>query len=150
MPNCIRQSQWRKINFTNENKSRLEELATKFLFGNLPIQGPIGTSMRVEDLLHNISVNSLVTMNSYLKKQIASMSDLDEWSCTDADTWKLERLKETQELVSLVIGYKKWLAEQEEIADKKAVLAARIDALKESQKTPAERIAELEKQLADL
>ena len=139
-----------KVNFTTENKSRLEELATKFLFGNLPIQGPIGTSMRVEDLLHNISVNSLVTMNSYLKKQIASMSDLDEWSCTDADTWKLERLKETQELVSLVIGYKKWLAEQEEIADKKAVLAARIDALKESQKTPAERIAELEKQLADL
>jgi hypothetical protein len=139
-----------KVNFTTENKSRLEELATKFLFGNLPIQGPIGTSMRVEDLLHNTSVNSLVTMNSHLKKQIASMSDLDEWSCTDTDTWKLERLKETQELVSLVIGYKKWLAEQEEIADKKAVLAARIDALKESQKTPAERIAELEKQLADL
>lgn len=139
-----------KVNFTTENKSRLEELATKFLFGNLPIQGPIGTSMRVEDLLHNTSINSLVTMNSHLKKQIASMSDLDEWSCTDADTWKLERLKETQELVSLVIGYKKWLAEQEEISEKKAELAARIDALKESQKTPAERIAELEKQLADL
>lgn len=139
-----------KVNFTTENKSRLEELATKFLFGNLPIQGPIGTSMRVEDLLHNTSVNSLVTMNSHLKKQIASMSDLDEWSCTDADTWKLERLKETQELVSLVIGYKKWLAEQEEIADKKAALAAQIDSLKESQKTPAERIAELESQLANL
>jgi hypothetical protein len=89
-------------------------------------------------------------MNSHLKKQIASMSDLDEWSCTDADTWKLERLKETQELVSLVIGYKKWLAEQEEISEKKAALAAQIDSLKESQKTPAERIAELEKQLADL
>ena len=139
-----------KINFTTDNKSRLEELATKFLFGNLPIQGPMGTSMRVEDLLHNTSVNSLVSMNSHLKKQIASMSDLDEWSCTDADTWKLERLKETQELVSLIIGYKKWLAEQEEISEKKAALAAQIDSLKESQKTPAERIAELEKQLADL
>lgn len=139
-----------KVNFTTENKSRLEELATKFLFGNLPIQGPIGTSMRVEDLLHNTSVNSLVSMNAHLKKQIASMGDLDEWSCTDADTWKLERLKETQELVSLVIGYKKWLAEQEEISEKKAALAAQIDSLKESQKTPAERIAELESQLADL
>ena len=139
-----------KVNFTTENKSRLEELATKFLFGNLPIQGPIGTSMRVEDLLHNTSINSLVSMNSHLKKQIASMSDLDEWSCTDADTWKLERLKESQELVSLVIGYKKWLVEQEEISEKKAALAAQIDSLKESQKTPAERIAELESQLADL
>lgn len=139
-----------KVNFTTENKSRLEELATKFLFGNLPIQGPMGTSMRVEDLLHNTSINSLVSMNSHLKKQIASMSDLDEWSCTDVDTWKLERLKETQELVSLVIGYKKWLAEQEEISEKKAALAAQIDSLKESQKTPAERIAELESQLADL
>ena len=139
-----------KVNFTTENKSRLEELATKFLFGNLPIQGPIGTSMRVEDLLHNTSISSLVSMNSHLKKQIASMSDLDEWSCTDADTWKLERLKESQELVSLVIGYKKWLVEQEEISEKKAALAAQIDSLKESQKTPAERIAELESQLADL
>ena len=139
-----------KVNFTTENKSRLEELATKFLFGNLPIQGPIGTSMRVGDLLHNTSISSLVSMNSHLKKQIASMSDLDEWSCTDADTWKLERLKESQELVSLVIGYKKWLVEQEEISEKKAALAAQIDSLKESQKTPAERIAELEKQLADL
>ena len=139
-----------KVNFTTENKSRLEELATKFLFGNFPIQGPMGTAMRVEDLLHSTSIFSLVTMNSHLKKQIASMSDLDEWSCTDADTWKLERLKETQELVSLVIGYKKWLAEQEEISEKKAELAARIDALKESQKTPAERIAELESQLANL
>lgn len=139
-----------KINFTTENKSRLEELATKFLFGNLPIQGPIGTSMRVEELLHNTSINSLVSMNSHLKRQIASMSDLDEWSCTDADTWKLERLKESQELVSLVIGYKKWLVEQEEISEKKAALAAQIDSLKESQKTPAERIAELESQLADL
>lgn len=139
-----------KVNFTTENKSRLEELATKFLFGNLPIQGPMGTSMRVEDLLHNTSILSLVSMNSHLKKQIASMSDLDEWSCTDADTWKLERLKETQELVSLVIGYKKWLAEQEEISEKKAALAAQIDSLKESQKTPAERIAELESQLANL
>ena len=139
-----------KVNFTTENKSRLEELATKFLFGNLPIQGPMGTSMRVEDLLHNTSINSLVSMNSHLKKQIASMSDLDEWSCTDVDTWKLERLKETQELVSLVIGYKKWLAEQEEISEKKAALAAQIDSLKESQKTPAERIAELESQLANL
>ena len=139
-----------KVNFTTENKSRLEELATKFLFGNLPIQGPMGTSMRLNDLLHNTSISSLMSMNSHLKKQIASMSDLDEWSCTDADTWKLERLKETQELVSLVIGYKKWLAEQEEISEKKAVLAAQIDSLKESQKTPAERIAELEKELASL
>ena len=32
-----------KVNFTTENKSRLEELATKFLFSNLPIQGPMGT-----------------------------------------------------------------------------------------------------------
>lgn len=139
-----------KINFTTENKTRLTELAVKFLFGNLPISGPMGTSIRISDLLHNTSINSLVNMNSHLKKQIATMDDLDEWTCTDADKWKLERTKEAQELVSLTIGYKKWLAEQEELSEKKAALAAQIDSLKESQKTPAERIAELEKQLADL
>lgn len=139
-----------KINFTTENKTRLTELAVKFLFENLPIPGPMGTSIRISDLLHNTSINSLVNMNSHLKKQIATMDDLDEWTCTDADKWKLERTKEAQELVSLTIGYKKWLAEQEELEEKKAALAAQIDSLKESQKTPAERIAELEKQLADL
>lgn len=139
-----------KINFTTEHKARLEELAVKFLFDNLPIQGPMGTSMRVADLLHNTTINTLVSMNAHLKKQIATMDELDEWSCTDADKWKLERMKETQELVSLVIGYKKWLAEQIELSEKKAELAAKLDQLKESQKTPAERIAELEKQLADL
>ena len=139
-----------KINFTTENKTRLTELAVKFLFENLPISGPVGTSIRISDLLHNTSINSLVNMNSHLKKQIATMDDLDEWTCTDADKWKLERTKETQELVSLTIGYKKYLAEQEELEERKAALAAQIDSLKESQKTPAERIAELEKQLADL
>ena len=139
-----------KINFTTENKARLIDLATKFLFDNLPIQGPMGTSLRIGDLLHNTSISSLVSMNSHLKKQIATMDELDEWSCTDADKWRFERMKETQELVSLTIGYKKYLAEQEELEEKKAALAAQIDSLKESQKTPAERIAELEKQLANL
>ena len=47
-----------KINFTKENMARLAELANKFLFGNLPIQGPVGTSLRVSDLLHNTTINS--------------------------------------------------------------------------------------------
>ena len=139
-----------KINFTNENKSRLEELALKFLFGNLPIQGPLGTVLRIEDLIHNTSINTLVSMNAHLKKSIATLETLDEWTCTDADKWKLERTKENQELVNLLIGYKRYLAEQEELELKKAELAAKIEELKDSQKTPAERIAELEKELANL
>ena len=139
-----------KINFTTENKARLIELATKSLFNNTPIKGGMGVSMTIVDLLHNTTIGSLITINSNLKKQIATMDDLDEWSCTDADRQKLEGIKENQELVSLTIGYKKYLAEQEELEEKKAALAAQIDSLKESQKTPAERIAELEKQLANL
>lgn len=139
-----------KVNFTKENKSRLEELALKFLFDKLTVTCQFGTAVTVYDLLHNTSIGSLVSINTSLKKAIASMEDVDEWVSTDADKWKLARTKESQELVNLLIGYKRYLAEQEEISEKKAELAARIDALKESQKTPAERIAELEKQLADL
>ena len=139
-----------KINFTAENKSRLEELALKFLFNNLPIQGPLGTVLRIEDLLHNTSINTLVSMNAHLKKSVSTLETLDEWTCTDADKWKLERTKENQELVNLLIGYKRYLAEQEELDLKKAELAAKIEELKESQKTPAERIAELESQLTNL
>ena len=139
-----------KINFTAENKARLEALCLKFLFNNLPIQGPLGTVLRIEDLLHNTSISTLTTMHTSLKKTVATLEDVDEWTSTDADKWKLERMKENLELVNLLIGYKRFLAEQEEVAEKKADLAAKIAALKDSQKTPAERIAELEAELSTL
>lgn len=139
-----------KINFTTENKTRLEALCLKFLFNNLPIQGPLGTVLRIEDLLHNTSISTLTTMHTSLKKTVATLEDVDEWTSTDADKWKLERMKENLELVNLLIGYKRFLAEQEELAEKKADLAAKIAALKDSQKTPAERIAELEAELSTL
>lgn len=139
-----------KINFTTENKTRLEALCLKFLFNNLPIQGPLGTVLRIEDLLHNTSISTLTTMHTNLKKTVATLEDVDEWTSTDADKWKLERMKENLELVNLLIGYKRFLAEQEELAEKKADLAAKIAALKDSQKTPAERIAELEAELSTL
>lgn len=139
-----------KINFTAENKTRLEALCLKFLFNNLPIQGPLGTVLRIEDLLHNTSISTLTTMHTSLKKTVATLEDVDEWTSTDSDKWKLERMKENLELVNLLIGYKRFLAEQEELAEKKADLAAKIAALKDSQKTPAERIAELEAELSTL
>lgn len=139
-----------KINFTSENKSRLEELALKFLFNNVVFTVSLGTVINVVDLLHNTAIKSLVYIYTTLKKEIATLEESDRWSMTDTENKKLAMLKEKYEFVDLLIGYKKYCAELEEIEKKKIELAEKIDALKDSQKTPAERIAELEKQLSEL
>jgi chromosome segregation ATPase len=139
-----------KINFTQENQKRLEELAIKFLFNNLPVQGPLGSILRIDDLIHNTTINTLVSINSHLKKKISELEDIDEWTATEGDRWKLSRAKENQELVNLLIGYKRYAEELEEIETKKTELMHKIAELKDSQKTPAEKIAELEKELSTL
>lgn len=139
-----------KINFTSENKSRLEELALKFLFNNTTFTVSLGTVMNVVDLLHNTAIKSLVYIYTSFKKEISTLEESDRWSMTDVENKKLADLKEKYEFIDLLIGYKKYCAELKEIESKKAELAEKIDALKDSQKTPAERIAELEKQLSEL
>lgn len=53
-----------------------------------------------------------------------------------------------KELVNLVIGYKRYRTEVEENTQKKAELTAKLKAIKESQKSPEDKIKELEAELS--
>ena len=59
-------------------------------------------------------------------------------------------MKDAKELVNLIIGWKRYNLELDENARKKEELIEKLAELKESQKTPEDRIKELEAQLKEL
>lgn len=137
-----------KINFTPEHMSKLKELAVKMLFTNGIVRGKLGNPMNIVELIHTTTVNQLNEIKAALAKKIETIEKQDEWISPDND--KLAALKETKELINLIVGYKRMITERAEIEQKKKELSAKLTELKESQKTPEDRIKEMEAQLAAL
>ena len=52
--------------------------------------------------------------------------------------------------MNLIIGYKRYLLEQQQTSELKKQLKKTLEDLKESQKTPEDKIKEIEAQLAEL
>ena len=136
------------INFTKEHMARLYDLATEALFDKSVIQTKLGQVLNIYELLHTTSINQLNEIKSSLSKKIEKLEEADEWVNPDND--KLQTMKETKELVNLIIGWKRYNLELAENARKKEELQEKLDELKESQKTPDERIKELEAKLKEL
>lgn len=137
-----------KINFTPEHMSKLKELAVKMLFTNGIVRGKLGNPMNIVELIHTTTVNQLNEIKAALAKKIETIEKQDEWISPDND--KLAALKETKELINLIVGYKRMITERAEIEQKKKELSVKLTELKESQKTPEDRIKEMEAQLAAL
>lgn len=134
-----------KINFTKEHFAKLKELAAQALFGGITIKTKLGQPLNIFELVHTTSINQLNEIKNSLAKQIEKIENGDEWTNPDAD--KIEGLKATKELVNLTIGYKRFILERDANARKKAELAEKLSELKESQKTPEDRIKEMEAEL---
>lgn len=139
-----------KINFTAEHHNKLREFIVDAVLNKTVVKGSMGVEYTIMDLLHNVTIASLVTIKSTIKKAIANLEAQDEWLLSDNDQKKITALKEKDEMLNLIIGYRKHLEEVVAIADKKAELQAKLDMLKESQKTPEDRIKELEAEIASL
>ena len=123
-----------KINFKKEHFDKLKELAVKALLNNDTVVGRLGNPIDIVELIHGTTINSLNQIRLSLTKNQVS----------------LERAKEQKDLVNLIIGYKRY---KQEVADNKAnkkALQEQLSALKESQKTPEDKIKELEAQLANI
>jgi len=139
-----------KINFTKENQDRLNQLAGDALFkGTIFKGGSVGnTETNIYDLVHNCQINTLSRYHSNLKKEIAAIDDLDEWSLTDHQKRKKANLEKQKELINLLIGYKRF--REQEAATRKEYLEkrAKYNELKENTKTPEDRLKELEADLA--
>lgn len=139
-----------RINFTPEHLTRLKELSIDFLFNNKVIHSKLGNPMNIHELLHLTTINSLNSIRQECKSLIRRIEDKDEWIINNNDSIALKEAKDSEELVNLIIGYKRYQNEQESIKRKKLALQEQLNELKESQKTPAERIAEIEAQIAQL
>ena len=137
-----------RINFTPEHLTRLKELSIDFLFNNKVIHSRLGNPMNIHELLHLTTINSLNNIRQECKSLVRRIEDKDEWIVCESTA--LKEAKESEELVNLIIGYKRYQNEQNSILRKKAALQEQLNELKESQKTPAERIAEIEAQIAQL
>jgi cell division protein FtsB len=137
-----------KINFTKEHMVRLYDLASEMLFSNSTIQTSMGQVLNIVELLHTTSIGQLQTIMSALKKKIDKLEEGDEWIAKDND--KLDELRRMKELVNLIIGWKRHSMEIAENKRKKEELTKKLAELKESTKTPEDRIKEMEAELAAL
>ena len=137
-----------KINFTKEHMQRLCDLAVAALFDKTIVATKLGQQLNIYELLHTTSINQLNEIKLGLAKKIEKAEAADEWIAPDND--KLQSMKETKELVNLIIGWKRYNLELDENARKKEELSKKLAELKESTKTPEDRIKELEAQLKEL
>lgn len=137
-----------KINFTKEHYAKLKELAVQALFEGITLRTKLGPYLTIYELVHTTSINQLNEIKNGLAKQIEKIESGDEW--IDPDSEKLESLKSNKELVNLIIGWRRYNLEKETNARKKEELEAKLAELKESTKTPEDRIKELEAQLKEL
>ena len=139
-----------KINFKKEHFDKLKELAVKTLLNNDIIVGRLGNPINIVELIHGTTINSLNQIRLSLTKRIESLEGKDEWAVDDSNQVALEKAKEQKDLVNLIIGYKRY---KQEVADNKAskkALQEQLIELKESQKTPEDKIKEIEAQLANI
>lgn len=139
-----------KINFTKEHFSKMKELAIKMLLANGSINTKMGQVLNIQELLHCTTINTLNDIRLSLQKKIEAQENKDEWVESIASQQYTVKLKEHKELINLIIGYKRYNMELEESKLKKATIEAELNALKESQKTPEDKIKELEEQLNDI
>lgn len=139
-----------KINFTKEHYDKMCILLLAMLMSNRTITTKLGQPLDAVNLLHTTTINTLNTIRLDLGKEIEKMESVDEWAEPEYNQQKLAQLREKKELVNLVIGYKRYLYEVAEVKAKKIALEAQLEQLKESQKTPEDRIKDIEAQLADL
>lgn len=141
-----------KINFTEEHANRLGELVLAAVFAGVGIPTySVGTpTISVYDAIHTTTLKSLLHIRQGLDKEIAAKADGDEWSITDREQRILNELRKKRELINLLIGFRRSAEEKEALQNKKAGLCAKLDALKESTKTPEDKIKELETQIAEL
>lgn len=137
-----------KINFTKDHMARLIDLADAALFDETTVYTKLGQPLNIYELLHTTSINQLNEIKIGLTKKIEKAEAADEWIAPDND--KLQAMKDAKELVNLIIGWKRYNLELNENARKKEELTAKLTELKESQKTPEDRIKELEAQLKEL
>jgi hypothetical protein len=132
--------------FTKEHKNQLEKVSAKLLFSNTYFTGTLG-KYSVQQMMHDLTINTLKDMHARLKDQVRKLEDSDEWTMTEYQERKLKDLQDHKEFLSLLIGFKIHQAQKAEAIEAKKALSAEIDRLEKEKMTPEERITALKKEL---
>lgn len=135
-----------KINFTKQNYQDLVNLVAQAAMNHVVINTKMGQPLDIVALLHTTTINTLNDIKASLVKKIRNIEDRDEW--VEADPDELAAIKAQKELVNLIVGWKRWKMEIDENRKKKENLTKKLAELKESTKTPEDRIKEMEAELA--
>ena len=135
-----------KINFTKEHFSKLVNLVAQAAMNNVTIPTKMGQQLNIVELLHTTSITTLNNIKAALTQKIRNIEDRDEWIEADSDA--LEEIKAQKELVNLIVGWKRWKMEMDENRREKAELTKKLADLKESTKSPEDKIKEMEAKLA--
>lgn len=139
-----------KINFTKEHFDKMCQGVLEMVLLNTTVPTKMGTPLNAIELLHTTTINTLNGIRLSLSKQIETLENQDEWVAESISQTKLASLKNMKETVNLIIGYKRYQLEEEETAKKRKELESQLAMLKESQKTPEDKIKEIEEQLKSL
>lgn len=138
-----------KINFTPEHMERMKVLLLDMLLNNSVIISGFGNELNACTLLHTTTINNLNKIRIGLGKNIETLENTDEWVNSN-NQHKIQVLKEKKELVNLIIGYKRYIEEVKALEAKRKELEEKLNILKDSQKTPEDKIKEIEAQIAEL
>lgn len=138
------------INFTEQHKTELQQLVFEAVSKRWQVQNKMGMTFDIMDIFHTCTIQTLRNMRKELTNKLNTFED-DEWSDKSVqDDEKIAYYNMSIKLINLVIGYRLWKQEQYELESKKAALELKLQLLKEDQKTPEEKIAELEEEISKL
>mgnify|MGYP003204117398 FL=1 len=138
-----------KINFTKEHLEKMKELAIDMLLNNMSITTTMGTVLNISELMHTTTIGTLNKIRLTLTKKIRDAEDKDEW-VDFSDSKYLDTIRKQKDLVNLIIGWKRYNMEKEANEARRKELEKKLDELKESQKTPEDKIKELEEEIKSL
>lgn len=139
-----------KINFKKEHFDKMLNLAVGMLIRNEVVTTKMGQPLNIVELLHTTTIGTLMDIKKSLSKKIENLEDQDEWIESNTNQVNLTRYKNQKELVNLIIGWKRFMLEASEAAKRKQELESKLKELKDSQKTPEDKIKEIEAELASM
>ena len=139
-----------KINFKKEHFDNMLNLAVGMLIHNEVVMTKMGQPLNIVELMHTTTIGTLMDIKKNLSKKIENLEDQDEWVESNTNQVNLTRYKNQKELVNLIIGWKRFTLEASETAKRKQELESKLKELKDSQKTPEDKIKEIEAELASM
>ena len=137
-----------KINFTKEHLTSMYGGIADAVVNNIVFTGLMGQKYNICEIF-NLSVNSLRALNQTIAKRETQLSITDEWT-NNPNMEEVKLLNWQKGLISLIIGYKLYKAEEAAVNAEKERITKQIEELENASKTPEDLIKELKEKLANL